>query len=111
MYIFVYFCVYLNEIYFSDSLIEPAQKKKKTIEDDKKKHRKEKYSPVNTKEKKKTETETEIDGDTMKDFHVNLSPRTPGGDPPEPDEIIKALMVSNPLLQMKENGFNWFTLV
>ncbi|KAK6630984.1 hypothetical protein RUM44_003156 [Polyplax serrata] len=75
-----------------DSLIEPAQKKKKTIEDDKKKHRKEKYSPVNTKEKKKTETETEIDGDTMKDFHVNLSPRTPGGDPPEPDEIIKALM-------------------
>lgn len=29
----------------------------------------------------------------MKEVHVTLSPRTPAGDPPEPEEIIKALMV------------------
>lgn len=43
------------------------------------------------KERKKSETEIEVDG--TKELHVTLSPRTPGGDPPETEELIKALMV------------------
>lgn len=43
------------------------------------------------KERKKSETEVvEIDG--TKELHVTLSPRTPAGDPPETEELIKALM-------------------
>ena len=45
------------------------------------------------KERKKSETEVEVDG--TKELHVTLSPRTPGGDPPETEELIKALMVNN----------------
>lgn len=44
------------------------------------------------KERKKSETEVEVDG--TKELHVTLSPRTPGGDPPETEELIKALMVN-----------------
>lgn len=44
-------------------------------------------------ERKKSETEVEIEVDGMKELHVTLSPRTPAGDPPEPEELIKALMV------------------
>lgn len=44
------------------------------------------------KERKKSETEVEVDG--TKELHVTLSPRTPAGDPPETEELIKALMVS-----------------
>lgn len=43
------------------------------------------------KERKKSETEVEVDG--TKELHVTLSPRTPAGDPPETEELIKALMV------------------
>ncbi|KAJ8678608.1 hypothetical protein QAD02_014395 [Eretmocerus hayati] len=45
---------------------------------------------VEKKERKKSETEIEVDG--HKELHVTLSPRTPGGDPPETEELIKALM-------------------
>ena len=44
------------------------------------------------KDRKKSETEVEVDG--TKELHVTLSPRTPGGDPPETEELIKALMVN-----------------
>ena len=37
------------------------------------------------------ETEIEIHG--TKELHVTLSPRTPVGDPPETEELIKSLMV------------------
>ncbi|XP_039284135.1 regulation of nuclear pre-mRNA domain-containing protein 1B [Nilaparvata lugens] len=43
------------------------------------------------KEKRRTqEEEVEVDG--MKEVHITLSPRTPVGDPPEPEELIKALV-------------------
>ncbi|XP_048512023.1 regulation of nuclear pre-mRNA domain-containing protein 1B isoform X2 [Athalia rosae] len=42
------------------------------------------------KERKKSETEIEVDG--TKELHVTLSPRTPAGDPPETEELIKALL-------------------
>lgn len=48
-------------------------------------------SPV--RERKKSETEVEVERDGMKELHVTLSPRTPAGDPPEPEELIKALLV------------------
>ena len=48
-------------------------------------------------ERKKSETEVEVEVDGMKELHVTLSPRTPAGDPPEPEELIKALLVSNNL--------------
>lgn len=44
-------------------------------------------------ERKKSETEVEVEVDGMKELHVTLSPRTPAGDPPEPEELIKALLV------------------
>jgi len=43
-------------------------------------------------ERKKSETEVEVEVDGMKELHVTLSPRTPAGDPPEPEELIKALL-------------------
>ena len=46
-------------------------------------------------ERKKSETEVEVEVDGMKELHVTLSPRTPAGDPPEPEELIKALLVSS----------------
>jgi hypothetical protein len=48
-------------------------------------------SPI--RERKKSETEVEVERDGMKELHVTLSPRTPAGDPPEPEELIKALLV------------------
>lgn len=50
------------------------------------------YLQKEKKEKKKSETEVEVDG--TKELHVTLSPRTPAGDPPETEELIKALMVN-----------------
>ncbi|CAH0772159.1 unnamed protein product [Bemisia tabaci] len=38
----------------------------------------------------KAEKEIEVEG--MKELHVTLSPRTPPGDPPEPEDLIKALI-------------------
>ncbi|XP_046752508.1 regulation of nuclear pre-mRNA domain-containing protein 1B isoform X2 [Diprion similis] len=58
----------------------PPPKKKIKIEVEKKEK----------KERKKSETEIEVDG--TKELHVTLSPRTPAGDPPETEELIKALM-------------------
>ncbi|PSN30137.1 Regulation of nuclear pre-mRNA domain-containing protein 1B [Blattella germanica] len=48
-------------------------------------------SPI--RERKKSENEVEVEVDGMKELHVTLSPRTPAGDPPEPEELIKALLV------------------
>lgn len=60
------------------AILPPKKKPKNDIE------KKEK------KERKKSETEVEVDG--TKELHVTLSPRTPAGDPPETEELIKALM-------------------
>lgn len=46
------------------------------------------------KEKKLSETEGESDASKEKDNVITLSPRSPAGEPPEPEEIIKALMVN-----------------
>lgn len=41
--------------------------------------------------KKEKEVVVEVDG--SKELHVTLSPKTPVNDPPEPEELIKALNV------------------
>ncbi|XP_034251115.1 regulation of nuclear pre-mRNA domain-containing protein 1B [Thrips palmi] len=46
-------------------------------------------SPLNEKKRRHSETEIEVEG--TKEVHITLSPRTPAGDPPEPEELIKAL--------------------
>ncbi|XP_046397166.1 regulation of nuclear pre-mRNA domain-containing protein 1B [Ischnura elegans] len=45
-------------------------------------------------ERKKSETEVEIEIDGRKEVHTTLSPHRaiPAGDPPEPEELIKALL-------------------
>jgi len=44
--------------------------------------------------RKRKFSETEFDHDGTKDIVVHLSPRTPAREPPEPEELIQALMVS-----------------
>lgn len=51
-----------------------------------------KKSKSSSKERKKQQV-VEVDG--MKEVHVTLSPQAPVGDPPEPEELIKALLVSS----------------
>ncbi|KAL0871750.1 hypothetical protein ABMA27_004253 [Loxostege sticticalis] len=42
------------------------------------------------KERRRSETKVEVDGTI--ETHTTLSPKTPPGDPPEPEELIKALL-------------------
>lgn len=62
------------------------------------------YSPLHEKiqEKKRKHSETEIEVEGTKEVHITLSPRTPPGDPPEPEELIKALKVIS-LISGKNN--------
>lgn len=41
-------------------------------------------------ERRRSETTVEVDGQL--ETHITLSPKTPPGDPPEPEELIKALL-------------------
>ncbi|XP_013190522.1 regulation of nuclear pre-mRNA domain-containing protein 1B [Amyelois transitella] len=41
-------------------------------------------------ERRRSETKVEVDGHI--ETHITLSPKTPPGDPPEPEELIKALL-------------------
>lgn len=42
---------------------------------------------------KKESKEVVVEVDGTKELHVTLSPKTPVNDPPEPEELIKALNV------------------
>lgn len=46
---------------------------------------------IDRRERKKSETYLEVDG--LMETHVTLSPKTPPGDPPEPEELIKVLYI------------------
>ncbi|KAF2893990.1 hypothetical protein ILUMI_12186 [Ignelater luminosus] len=52
-------------------------------------NKKHKSSP--SRERKKSDTEVTVEVDGKVETHVHLSPRTPATDPPEPEELIKAL--------------------
>ncbi|XP_066598963.1 regulation of nuclear pre-mRNA domain-containing protein 1B [Prorops nasuta] len=74
--------------------LDPNGDKNKNTQLSRKRPRIDKYDAEKKREKKerkKSETEIiEVDG--TKELHVTLSPRTPAGDPPETEELIKALM-------------------
>ncbi|KAI4469976.1 cyclin-dependent kinase inhibitor-related protein [Holotrichia oblita] len=65
----------------------PPKKVKKVVEAPKK----EKRNKSPNRDYKKTETEVTVEVDGTIETHVHLSPRTPAGDPPEPEELIKAI--------------------
>lgn len=54
-------------------------------------HKSKKTKSQNNGIKKDKEVVVEVDG--TKELHVTLSPKTPVNDPPEPEELIKALNV------------------
>jgi len=54
-------------------------------------HKSKKTKSQNNGIKKDKEVIVEVDG--TKELHVTLSPKTPVNDPPEPEELIKALNV------------------
>ncbi|XP_050525897.1 regulation of nuclear pre-mRNA domain-containing protein 1B-like [Daktulosphaira vitifoliae] len=69
----------------NNSTDEPPNKKVKHTEN----HKTKKSKSQNNGLKKEKEVVVEIDG--TKELHVTLSPKTPVNDPPEPEELIKAL--------------------
>ncbi|KAI5637909.1 hypothetical protein NE865_09424 [Phthorimaea operculella] len=81
--------------------IEPVEtpkkvsKRKSTDTEPKEPEKKPKLDKEKEKEKKdrqrrRSETKVEVDGQI--ETHTTLSPKTPPGDPPEPEELIKALL-------------------
>lgn len=61
---------------------EPEKKVKIEIKD-----RHEKHERHERHERRRSETKVEVDGHI--ETHITLSPKTPPGDPPEPEELIK----------------------
>ncbi|KAF5301748.1 hypothetical protein FQR65_LT08730 [Abscondita terminalis] len=73
---------------FKQALLLSAENSlKRAKTDNNGKEKKRKTSPV----RKKIETEVTIEVDGTMETHVHLSPKTPASDPPEPEELIKAL--------------------
>lgn len=72
-------------------VVLPSEKSaiKRSKTDNGNKEKKRKSSP--SRERKKSETEVTIEIDGTVETHVHLSPRIPANDPPEPEELIKAL--------------------
>ncbi|KAJ2943654.1 hypothetical protein O0L34_g16766 [Tuta absoluta] len=63
---------------------EPKEPEKKPKLD------KEKEKDKKDRQRRRSETKVEVDGQI--ETHTTLSPKTPPGDPPEPEELIKALL-------------------
>lgn len=73
----------------NQNLNKPKKRKSVDIEI-KDSEKKNKIESKGHKERHRSETIIEVDGQL--ETHITLSPKTPPGDPPEPDEIIKALL-------------------
>ncbi|KAL3276030.1 hypothetical protein HHI36_020759 [Cryptolaemus montrouzieri] len=80
----IYNKVQITEFKHALLLSADAQQSKKL----KTNHKKSK-SP--SRERKKSENEVMVEVDGKLETHVHLSPHTPAGDPPEPEELIKAI--------------------
>lgn len=74
--------------------IEPIEKRKRDDEprdDGSKRHKSSKHEAATNRERERVKSETvEVNG--MVETHVILSPQVSAGDPPEPEELIKALI-------------------
>ncbi|CAG4946930.1 unnamed protein product [Parnassius apollo] len=69
----------------------PKVKKRKSSDTDiKETEKKPKLENKENRERRRSETKVEVDGHI--ETHITLSPKTPPGDPPEPEELIKALL-------------------
>lgn len=74
----------------TDTEIKDPEKKPKIDDKEKEKEgRKEKGK----RDRKRSETKVEVDGTI--ETHTLLSPKTPPGDPPEPEELIKVILSPN----------------
>ncbi|KAJ8919894.1 hypothetical protein NQ315_006423 [Exocentrus adspersus] len=79
----IYDSVLISEFKRSLGKDEPPSKRSKPNE---------KKSKSPTRERRKSETEKIVENsDGSVETHVHLSPHTPPGDPPEPEELIKAI--------------------
>ncbi|RZF39609.1 hypothetical protein LSTR_LSTR001130 [Laodelphax striatellus] len=75
----------------NENTTSPPPRKKSKIDRESPAIVEKKKEKVKEKRRKQQEEEVvEVDG--MKEVHITLSPRTPVGDPPEPEELIKALV-------------------
>ncbi|GBP24010.1 Regulation of nuclear pre-mRNA domain-containing protein 1B [Eumeta japonica] len=74
----------------SDTAAGKVRKRKSTDIDKSKETEKKPKLEVIHKERRRSETKVEVDGHI--ETHITLSPKTPPGDPPEPEELIKALL-------------------
>ncbi|CAG4962728.1 unnamed protein product [Colias eurytheme] len=70
----------------NDAIPKKVSKRKSTDTEAKDPEKK----PKLEREKRYSETKVEVDGKI--ETHITLSPKTPPGDPPEPEELIKALL-------------------
>ncbi|XP_028029177.1 regulation of nuclear pre-mRNA domain-containing protein 1B [Bombyx mandarina] len=67
-----------------------VSKRKSTDTEVKESTKKHKIESRSKTERRRSETKVEVDGQI--ETHTTLSPKTPPGDPPEPEELIKALL-------------------
>lgn len=62
--------------------------KRKSIDNEPKEpEKKPKVEKEKDRQRRRSETKVEVDGQI--ETHITLSPKTPPGDPPEPEELIK----------------------
>ncbi|XP_068618543.1 regulation of nuclear pre-mRNA domain-containing protein 1B isoform X2 [Battus philenor] len=74
----------------NDAIPNKANKRKSVETEAKEPEKKPKLENKESRERRRSETKVEIDGHV--ETHITLSPKTPPGDPPEPEELIKALL-------------------
>ncbi|CAK1544946.1 unnamed protein product [Leptosia nina] len=80
-----------NAVDPNDAIPKKVSKRKSTDVDNKSQGKKQKTEKTEKTEKRRySETKIEVDGKI--ETHITLSPKTPPGDPPEPEELIKALL-------------------
>lgn len=70
-----------------------VSKRKSTDTELKESTKKHKIESRSKTERRRSETKVEVDGQI--ETHTTLSPKTPPGDPPEPEELIKVIFTKN----------------
>ncbi|XP_072947114.1 regulation of nuclear pre-mRNA domain-containing protein 1B [Epargyreus clarus] len=74
----------------NDAIPKKVSKRKSEDVEPKNNEKKAKIENKEKKERRRSETTVEVDGQV--ETHITLSPKTPPGDPPEPEELVKALL-------------------
>lgn len=75
----------------NDALPKKVSKKRKSADTAPKEPEKKPKVEREKQERRRSETKVEVDGQI--ETHTTLSPRTPPGDPPEPEELIKVIVI------------------